>query len=157
MSTTPQTGSLARASAYEQLGPAVRMSLRFFFAILMVVTGVAKLLDMSGFYEVVRSYESLPDVVVPPAAWALALGEVVLAGWLLSRYQVRWAAMTVVLLHLMYLGWLLGALLRGLELSNCGCFGVFWARPLTWYTPLEDLALLALALLYWRLQPQSAS
>jgi hypothetical protein len=124
------------------------------FAVLLTVTGVAKLLDMTGFYEVVRSYQSLPDLVVPPAAWLLAVGELVLAAWLLARYRPHLAAITVVLLHLMYLFWLLLSLLRGLEISNCGCFGVFWARPVSWYSPLEDLVLVGLAILYWRLLPQ---
>ena len=38
---------------------------------------------------------------------------------------------------------LAGALGRGLGLENCGCFGVFLARPLEWYTPLEDAVLIA--------------
>src|ERR1044071_7200859 len=138
---TSQSSSVAKWAAFEQLGPAARMSLRFFFAILLAVTGVAQLLDMPGFADVVRSYQSLPELLVVPAAWLLALGELVLAGWLVSRYRGRLAAVLVVLLHLMYLGWLVIALMRGLQLPNCGCFGVFWARPLTWFSPLEDLAL----------------
>jgi hypothetical protein len=154
MSLTSQTGAASRGSSLEQLAPGTRITLRILFAVLLTVSGVAKLLDMAGFYEIVRSYQSLPDVVVPPAAWLLAVGEIVVAAWLLARYRPRAAAIIVTLLHLMYLVWLLGALLRGLELSNCGCFGVFWARPLTWYSPLEDLALVGLAILYWRLLPQ---
>ena len=36
-------------------------------------------------------------------------------------------------------------LLRGLELPNCGCFGVFYGRPLTWISPLEDVLLIYLS------------
>ena len=154
MSTPWDSSSLPNASA-QQHAPGVRILLRVFFAVLLSVTGVAKLLDMTGFYDIVRSYQSLPDMVIAPAAWMLAVGELVVAAWLLARYRPRWAAITVVLLHLMYLLWLLVALLRGLPLTNCGCFGVFWARPLTWYSPLEDLALVGLAILYWRLLPQA--
>ena len=136
------------------LTPGARIVLQVFFAVLLTVTGVAKLLDMTGFYEVVRTYQSLPEVVIPPAAWMLAVGELVMAAWLLARYRPRAAAITVVLLHMMYLLWLLMALLRGLPIMNCGCFGVFWARPLTWYSPLEDLVLVGLAMLYWRLLPR---
>jgi hypothetical protein len=32
---------------------------------------------------------------------------------------------------------------RGLGLENCDCFGVFLARPLEWYAPIEDAALIA--------------
>ena len=37
-------------------------------------------------------------------------------------------------------------LLRGVKLANCGCFGVFLARPLRWTSPLEDLGLVAVTL-----------
>ena len=123
------------------------MLLQLMFALLMIVTGVAKLIDMPGFYGVVNSYESLPAILVPVSSWALALLELGLGLWLLSSRYLFAAAVMVVGLHLMYLGWLTVALLRGLELSNCGCFGVFWARPLTPYTLIEDGVLLALALL----------
>jgi uncharacterized membrane protein YphA (DoxX/SURF4 family) len=148
------SASQPRALSLEPLASGTRITLRVLFAVLLLVTGAAKLLDMAGFYQIVRSYQSLPDLAVPTASWVLALGEVVMAAWLLARFRPRLAALTVVLLHLMYLGWLLMALLRGLEISNCGCFGVFWARPLSWYSPLEDLALVGLAILYWRLLPQ---
>ena len=36
---------------------------------------------------------------------------------------------------------------RGLALANCGCFGVFLARPLTRQTVLEDVVMLGLSLL----------
>ena len=35
-------------------------------------------------------------------------------------------------------------LFRGLDLPNCGCYGVFFPQPLRWYSPLEDLALVGL-------------
>ena len=72
-SSSSQTSYLAKWAAVEQLGPAARMSLRFFFAILLAVTGIAKLIDMAGFSEIVRSYQSLPDMFVPPAAWLLSI------------------------------------------------------------------------------------
>jgi len=130
---------------------AAAIALRVLFALLLAVTGVAKLLDMPGFYDVVASYRSLPLAMVPMAAWSLAVGEIVLAAWLVWGRELRWSSLLVVLLHAMYFGWLVVALARGLQLDNCGCFGVYWARPLTWYSPLEDLALLALAIGLWRL------
>ena len=42
-----------------------------------------------------------------------------------------------------YAIWMTIALLRGLDLPNCGCFGVFFPQPLTWQSPLEDLVLVA--------------
>jgi hypothetical protein len=125
--------------------------LRGFFCLLMLATGVAKLLDMQGFFAVVATYQLLPAAWIPLAGWALVLTELGLVAWLLSGWRLPWAGLLIVGLHLMYLAWLLLALGRGLELDNCGCFGVYLARPLTWWTPLEDLALLAAAVALYRL------
>lgn len=129
--------------------PASAQFLRGLFLLLMLSTGVAKLLDMPGFYGIVASYQTLPLLLVAPAAWVLTLTEVMLAAWLLSGRALQNAALLLVLMHLMYLAWLLMALARGLDLPNCGCFGVYLARPLTVLSPVEDLCLLALASAFW--------
>ena len=125
--------------------------LRGLFFLLMAAAGIGKLLDMPGFYPIVASYQLLPALLVAPAAWALTLSELALAAWLAWGRHLRWAAAALVAMHLFYLLGLLQALLRGLTLKNCGCFGVYLARPLSWYSPLEDLALLLLALAFWQL------
>lgn len=121
----------------------------FFIALLTVATG-AKLLDMAGFYDIVNAYRMLPEVLVPVAAWLLTLGELALAIWLVSGWEPRAAALAVMALHLLYLAWLLMALGRGLEIATCGCFGVYFARPLTWIAIVEDCVLLGLSYLLWR-------
>ena len=120
--------------------------LRAFFCVLMLATGATKALDMPGFAEVVASYQSLPGWFIMPGAWLLMLSELVLGVWLLigPRFGLRVtpAALAIVAMHLMYLGWLIVAYARGLDLPNCGCFGVYWPRPLTWVTLVEDSVLL---------------
>ena len=130
--------------------PAWAQLLRVLFALLLAASATGKLLDMPGFYGIVASYQSLPQALVVPCAWALTLAELGLAIWLLLGRSLAQAALVLITMHAMYFGWTLAALLRGLALSNCGCFGVYWARPLTIYSPLEDLALLALAALLRR-------
>ena len=124
--------------------------LRGFFAALMFATAVGKLLDMSGFYDVLRTYQALPDVLIAPSAWAITMLELMLACWLALGRWLKCAALLVVATHVIYLGWITMTWLRGLELDNCGCFGVFLARPLTGQTGSEDAILLlaALALLW---------
>lgn len=124
--------------------------LRWLFVVLLAASGIAKLADMRGFIDVVGSYRGLPASLLAPAAWGLALLEVAIAAWLASGQYLRAAASMVVLLHITYLVWVGSALARGLELVNCGCFGVFFARPLGWTTLLEDSVLLAMALLLLR-------
>lgn len=123
--------------------------IRAFFILLLAASAIGKLADMPGFVGVVASYQSLPEWLLVPSAWALTLTELALSLWLLSGWQLKIAATGVIGLHLMYLLWLLMALYRGLDLPNCGCFGVYFARPLRWFTPLEDTALLGLAVGLW--------
>jgi hypothetical protein len=59
------------------------------------------------------------------------------------------AALVMVLVHLGYLAWLAVAYVRGLTIRDCGCFGVFLARPLTVRTFVEDGLLLAAAMVFW--------
>jgi uncharacterized membrane protein YphA (DoxX/SURF4 family) len=119
--------------------------LRWAFALLLTIAGATKLADMRGFYAVVEAYRVLPEVMVPIAAWVLAIGELALAAWLLSARAPRAAASALVVLHVVYFGWISVAALRGLEIANCGCFGVYWPRPLTALTFVEDAVLIALA------------
>ena len=128
--------------------------LRYFFVLLLLASAIGKLLDMPGFQAVVMTYQALPLSIVPMASWALALLEMGLGLWLLhGTCKVR-CAFAVLLLHILYLSWLSFALLRDLQIPNCGCFGVFFPRPLTIYTLAEDSVLIVLAIaLWWLLRP----
>jgi uncharacterized membrane protein YphA (DoxX/SURF4 family) len=153
--TGPSSNSAESTSA-DKIGQAgdgpswPTITLRLFFAALLLISGGAKLVDIHGFVGVVESYAALPTALTPPSAWALAITEVALGLWLLSRWKPSAAAIVLIALHALYLLWLLVALARGLSLPNCGCFGVYWPRPLTWQSPLEDMALLLFAIMLWR-------
>jgi uncharacterized membrane protein YphA (DoxX/SURF4 family) len=120
--------------------------LRWAFTALLLVSGAAKLLDLHGFAAVVDTYDVLPDALLAPAAYALAVVEVGLGVWLAIGRALPPTATLVVVLHTVYLVWIVIALARGLDIPNCGCFGVYFARPLTPVRVLEDVALLALAM-----------
>ena len=128
----------------------IGIGIRWFFVSLLAASAVGKLADMPGFYRVIKSYALLPEPVIPISAWALAIVEFILAIWLVIGKRINVAALVVIVLHVVYLAWLMIALTRGLNIPNCGCFGVFWPRPLTWFTPVEDFILLALAIVMWR-------
>jgi uncharacterized membrane protein YphA (DoxX/SURF4 family) len=126
-------------------------ALRLVLGILIAGAGVGKLLDIPGFVKVIHTYKlNLPAWL----AWLIAVGvtvfELILGIAILSGFHLHTAAVWSIIMHTGYFVLLTTALLRKLELKNCGCFGVFLARPLMWYTPLEDLALIALS--YWLLR-----
>ena len=79
----------------------------------------------------------------------MVLAELRLAEMLLFGRNVPLASGLATALHVFFIGWAGTALLRGLEIPNCGCFGVFLARPLTAQTIAEDLVMAALCLWLW--------
>jgi uncharacterized membrane protein YphA (DoxX/SURF4 family) len=120
--------------------------LRLLIGLILLATSTGKFVDLVGFAEIVGAYKVLPDLLLFPAGLSLALTELGLAVLLLFGRQLQLAAAAVVALHLVFVIWLAAADLRGLEIENCGCFGVFWGRPLTAWTYLEDGVMLALSL-----------
>lgn len=127
--------------------PRWAVGLAWLLAALHAATALGKLLDLPGFAGVLADYRILPPPLVPPAAALAVVAELaVAAGLLLPAFRFR-AALGAAALAALYAVVLVATLLRGIGLANCGCFGVFLARPLTVFSPFEDLALLALALL----------
>jgi uncharacterized membrane protein YphA (DoxX/SURF4 family) len=119
---------------------------RLYLGVIVLGAGVGKALDLPGFIGVTKTYElGLPEWALWAGGAAVTLFELVLGAWILSGWRLRKAALLAVVMNTGYLVLLTSALWRGLELQNCGCYGVFLARPLRWYTPLEDLFLIAVS------------
>ena len=127
--------------------------LRFGLGFLLLATAVGKLLDLGGFARVLGGYEALPPALLLPAGVAITALELALAGWLLSGWRLARAAAASAVLHGAYAVWSALTLARGLRIENCGCFGVFWARPLTWVTVAEDLIVTGFSVTLARLAP----
>lgn len=119
---------------------------RWLLAAIFLATGLGKLLDVPGFAAVLGTYRLVPGALLAPAAWALTLAELAIAAGLAWRPALRPAAWVALALALLNAATLTLTLARGIALENCGCFGVFLARPLRPWTPLEDLVLAAFAL-----------
>ena len=116
---------------------------------LLLATALAKLLDNRGFAGVVGSYALLPEPLWLSVGLLVGLTELILGLWLLTGRRLALAAATAFALHCAYLALLGSALVRGLELDNCGCFGVYWPRPLGPMSLIEDLFLAGIALALW--------
>jgi hypothetical protein len=122
---------------------ALAVFLRFAIGAILLATAVGKLLDIPGFVRILAQYRALPEEALMPLATAVPVAELVLAVWLFSGRRLAAAALASVGLHAAYAVWSAAAVLRGLKLPNCGCFGVFLARRLSWSTVVEDLVLVA--------------
>lgn len=115
--------------------------LRISLAAINLGAGIGKALDLPGFVRVLETYHLFPAWSWWPLAIAAVLGEGLLGVWLLAGWRLEWAAWVCGAVAAGYGIVLTITLLRGIELPNCGCFGVFLARRLTWHSPLEDLVM----------------
>jgi len=110
----------------------------------LFASALGKSLDLNGFVEVLVTYRLFPDW----SLWGLALGitgiEWVLAVWILAGWHLQTGALIALALNSLYTIGLIITLIRGLDLPNCGCYGVFFPQPLRWYSPLEDLVLVGI-------------
>jgi hypothetical protein len=150
--TGPSIGSPPLAE-HDRARAAAATGLAAVLAALHLAAALGKVLDLGGFADVLADYRLFPAAALMPLAVAVTLTEALIAaGLLLPRFRHA-AALAAGAMALGYGVTLTVTLLRGIELANCGCFGVFLARPLTPLTPLEDLLLLGLALLLLWLTP----
>ncbi len=134
-----------------QLARGAALVLRLFIGLVLLATAIGKGLDLRGFTVVIASYDLLPALLYWPVAVGMTTVELVLGAWLLSGRRTATAALLSALLHAAFTGWASIALLRGLQLDNCGCFGVFLARPLTWTTVVEDAVMVGFSLTLYAL------
>jgi hypothetical protein len=118
---------------------------------ILLASALGKSLDLPWFVEVLVTYRAFPDWSLWPIALLVTGIEWGLGLWVLSGRHLSRAALATVLLNGAYAIWMTLSLSRGLNIPNCGCYGVYFPQPLRWYSPLEDLVLVALGLILWRL------
>ncbi|GAB1264040.1 MauE/DoxX family redox-associated membrane protein [Aurantivibrio infirmus] len=125
--------------------------LRWFFIVLLLTSAIGKLLDIVGFAAVIATYQfGIPSAALQFLALGLALFELFLGLSVLAGRHLRLCVALIILMHIGYLAIAIVTNLRGIALENCGCFGVFFARPMTWVTVVEDgiLVLMSWMLFY---------
>mgnify|MGYP001571060194 CR=1 FL=1 len=123
---------------------------RVLIGLLLIATGIAKILDIPGFAKVLSHYQIFHGMLVYNlVAYTLPFIEIVIGISLLFAWQTKWGALAAIFLHLAFIVILTITIFRGIHLDNCGCFGVYFARPLSWKTILEDFVMLAFSVVAW--------
>lgn len=119
---------------------------RLILGSILAAAAVGKLLDMQGFRNVLKEYKLFPHWSLWILTLLMPLIEASIAMSMVSGYELQKGIYASLILHGMFTIILFIELLRGIKLKNCGCFGVFFARPLRWFTPLEDIGMILLTL-----------
>ena len=116
----------------------------------LVATGTGKLLDLEGFVEVLAGYRLMPPLGNRLVAYTLPFVELATGlGLFAPRFRLA-AAASATALHALLFSVVLVTLWRGIPVDNCGCFGVFLARPLGVQTLVEDAVMLGVSALALR-------
>jgi uncharacterized membrane protein YphA (DoxX/SURF4 family) len=123
---------------------------RLFVGGILLVSALGKSLDRPGFVEVLVTYRAFPDWLLWPLAFLVMGIEWLLGVWILSGWRLATGALAGLGLNTGYAIWMTLSLVRGLDLANCGCYGVFFPQPLRWYSPLEDLVLVGMCYALWK-------
>lgn len=119
---------------------------RVVLAVVLLAMATGQLADLSGFVEALRGYDIGAAPLAGVVAVGLVVGEVAGGGLLLGSRTSPPASGAVVALAVV-MAWsalTLSAFVRGEALQNCGCFGVYLAQPLRWWSLLEDAGFIAL-------------
>jgi uncharacterized membrane protein YphA (DoxX/SURF4 family) len=125
----------------------MRKTPRWFVGLVLVATGTGKALDIPGFVDVLAAYDLLPAWGNVILAYCMPFIELATGTALLADILLPLATWVAVGLHTLLLAAVSISLWRELEIANCGCFGVFWPRPLGVQTIVEDSVMLGLSLL----------
>ena len=129
----------------------------FFVGAVLVATGTGKVLDLPGFADILAGYRLLAPWGDRLVAYTLPFVELATGWGLLTGLARRAAAASAVALHALLVSVVIATLWRGIPVENCGCFGVFLARPLGLHTLVEDLVMLAASgLALWLTFPRRA-
>ena len=105
--------------------------IRILIGCLFVVSGFEKLIGhYQNFLYVVQSYEFLPTLMEGAVARVLPWIEFFLGVFLITGLWLKWTLRSTLILFLMFILIVGQALLRGLPIDECGCFGSLISLPL---------------------------
>lgn len=122
----------------------IRQGLQYCIGGIIAASAIAKGLDLPGFAQVLHTYQAFPEALLFFLALIITIVELSLGLWVLWGKQLHISATVAAVMNVGYAGWMTVTLLRGVQLANCGCFGVYFPRPLTWMSPIEDLIFVGL-------------
>lgn len=116
---------------------------RLVLAAVFLVAGLAKLADLAGSRQAMRSF-GVPASFAAPLGVMLPLAELVVAALLLPTATARWGALGALALLLAFVAGIATNLARG-KRPDCHCFGQLHSSPAGWPTLARNGALAAVA------------
>jgi hypothetical protein len=114
---------------------------------LFLAMSVGQILNFAAFVEILATYQFFTSDALSFFAAIIILTELYAGlGLVFTKLPFPYRKAAGVFGVLVALFWtILGAqaFVRGLDISNCGCFGAYLAQPLRWWILVEDIFFVA--------------
>ena len=107
----------------------VLVVLRFFLALIFLLSAVTKLLVPAELFKSVRNYRIIPQVLVKPFGWALIIVEFAVCVALLLGWQPVITAIVAGVLFLSFIGAGAKVMVKK-QVTSCGCFGLLYKEKI---------------------------
>lgn len=125
--------------------------LRVFIGAVLFASAIGRMLDVPGFIDILERYQILSVHALSILAVVVILAGLKIGELVLRPGTMRAGALLATLYHLIVTFWTASSYLRGLGIANRGYFGVYWGRPLTVQSIIEDIVMLLLSASLYRL------
>lgn len=122
---------------------ALLLAARLVLAAVFLVSGIAKLFDLSGSQAAMRSF-GVPESATRASGYALPVLEIIVALLLLPVATAKWGALVGLVLLLLFIGGIAYNLSRGRKF-DCHCFGQLTSSEIGPSTLIRNVVLAALA------------
>ncbi|GAC1349544.1 MAG: hypothetical protein NVSMB27_23690 [Ktedonobacteraceae bacterium] len=122
---------------------------RFLLAVVFMVSGLAKLFDLSGSQKAMKDF-GLPTVLAAPLGALLPFVELAVAVALIPAASAWWGATGALALVLIFIAGISYNLAQGRK-PDCHCFGQLQSEPIGWSTVVRNVIIAAVAgIVTWR-------
>jgi uncharacterized membrane protein YphA (DoxX/SURF4 family) len=133
--------------------PIVLLSIRIVVGGIFLLFGAIKAFEpKEAFFQSIRDYHILPEQTIVAFAYTMIALEIIVGICFLFGLFTQWAAWGVAGLLLLFIVAITQAIIRGLELSDCGCSGSLIKLGETPGTVLFRDALMFIAVLWFILK-----
>ena len=122
----------------------VLVVLRFFLALIFLLSAATKLLVPAELFKSVKNYRIIPQILVKPFGWTLVIVEVAVFVSLLLGWQPVITAIVAGVLFLSFIGAGAKVMIKK-QVTSCGCFGLLYKEKIGPATVVRDGILLLMA------------
>ena len=121
--------------------------LRIWIGLWLLIPGFLKVITLSDFADIVIENWTpvIPDILVPLMQYVLPFMEVIIGFMVTVGIYASFSTLVYSGMHVLFTGICMYALIGGIPINDCGCFGAFIKNPNTIGGLIKDITFLYLA------------